>query len=211
MGIFDKLSGKRQRGKSAPSKESPPTVQRAKSTSSKRSRKVKPKVKKIILFWGHAPKAKEAQAIIGQLPQWHPELDFQAALAIDERLPSEYVAKCADKFNIGTIANRLVNAIKDDGGRIENYDIEGISKMTTERVLDIAAIQILEKELQKKHGFKHVDYPNRLICKVIMTKTGICHCALILDSEIDPSNYNFHTPGIKGYKLSTLFWEAANT
>jgi len=172
---------------------------------------VKPKVKEIILFWEHAPKAKEAQTIIDQLPQWHPELDFQAALATNERLPSGSVAKCAEQFDGGAVANRLVNAINDDGGRIENYDFESISKMTLERVLDIATIQIIEKELQKKYGFKHVDYPNRLICKLIKTKISICHYALILDSEIDLSNYNFHTPGVKGYKLSTLFWEAANT
>ena len=172
---------------------------------------VKPKVKEIILFWEHAPKAKEAQTIIDQLPQWHPELDFQAALATNERLPSGSVAKCAEQFDGGAVANRLVNAINDDGGRIENYDFESISKMTLERVLDIATIQIIEKELQKKYGFKHFDYPNRLICKLIKTKISICHYALILDSEIDLSNYNFHTPGVKGYKLSTLFWEAANT
>jgi hypothetical protein len=83
--------------------------------------------------------------------------------------------------------------------------------MTTGRVLDIAAIQSIEKELQKKYGFKHADYPNRLICKIIITKINICRYSLILDSEIDPSNYNFYTPGIKGCKLSTLFWEAANT
>jgi len=177
----------------------------------KKESTVRPKVKKIILFWEYAHKAKEAQTIIDQLPQWHPELDFQAALATNEGLPFGSAAECAEQFDGGTVANRLVNAINDDGGRIENYDIESIRKMTVERMLDIATIQIIEKELQKKYGFKHVDYPNRLICKLIKTKTSLCHYALILDSEIDLSNYNFHKPGVKGYKLSTLFWEAANT
>jgi hypothetical protein len=215
MGIFDRLFGRKDKDsevkdvgiEKVKKKKKQITTKKSTNTKKKPEKKstVKPKVEKIILFWlDNIPERRDAQAIADLLPQqMHPELDFETTIGINDKLSGKSILERMNQI-ITTVSAKLFAA------HMEDFDKETLLEMAQQRAMNIAVMQDIEKKLQKKHGFKHVDYPNRLICKFIETTTGLCYYALILDSEIDPSNYDFAT-GEGGAKLSTIFWEAANT
>lgn len=170
-----------------------------------RKKRVKPKVEKIILFWlDNVPERKDAQAIADLLPQqMHPELDFETTHAVNDKISGESVLKLMDKLII-TISSRLSAAVIKDNAHIKKEEFTEITKI---RAMNIAVMQIILKKLKSKYGFDYAKFPNRLICKFVEATTGLCYYALILDLDIDPSNYDFAT-GKGGAKLSTIFWEA---
>ena len=171
-------------------------------------RKVKPKVKKIVLFWlDKVPKREDAQAIADLLPiQMHPKLVFEATQTVNDKISGKSVLKLMDKLII-PVSSRLSAAVLEKKSRIKKEEFSEIAGI---RAMHIAVMKTILERLKKKHRFDHDKSPNRLICKYIQTTTGHCYYALILDSEIDPSKYDFAT-GDGGCKLSTLFWEVANT
>ena len=168
----------------------------------------KPKVKKIVLFWlDNIPEKRDAQAITDLLPlQMHRELVFKTTQAVNDKISGKSILKLMDKFII-PVSSRLAAAVLDKKARIKK---EELLEWAGTRAMHIAVMKTILEKLKKKHGFDHDKSPNRLICKYIQTTTGHCYYALILDCEIDPSKYDFAT-GAGGCKLSTLFWEVANT
>jgi len=176
-----------------------------------KARKTKPKVEKIILFWlDNIPEITEAQSIADLLPQkMHPELIFESNRAFNDKISSKSVLKLMNK-HVTTVALRLSQAIISEGGHIKDVDKNDFEEVAETRSMHIAVMQIIENELGKKYGIKRAAYPDKLICKFIETTAGPCYYTLLLDSEIDPSKYDFAT-GKGGAKLSTIFWEADNT
>lgn len=168
----------------------------------------KPKVKKIVLLWlDNIPEKRDAQAIADLLPlQMHRELVFEGTQAANDKISSKSVLKLMDKFII-PVSSRLAAAMLDKKAHLKE---EEFSEIAGTRAMHIAVMRTILERLKKKHRFDHDKSPNRLICKYIQTTTGHCYYALVLDSEIDPSKYDFAT-GAGGCTLSTLFWEAANT
>lgn len=168
----------------------------------------KPKVKKIVLFWlDNIPEKRDAQAIADLLPQqMHPELVFKTTQEVNDKILGRSVLSLAAKF-IVAVSLRLAAAVPEKRARIKKQEL---SERAGTRAMQIAVMKIILEKLRKKHGFHYEKSPTRLICKYIETTIGHCYYALVLDSEIDPSKYDFDT-GAMGCTLSTLFWEVANT
>ena len=176
-----------------------------------RTPKPKVKVKKIVLFWmERIPKKGDAQAIADLLPQqMHQELVFETTKAAHEKISPKSIFKLIDKLIIPVTA-RLGVAVLEKDKRFKKHEKEEVLDIAMTRSWHIAVMQTILKTLKEKYRFNHAESPNKLICKVIETTIGLCYYALILDSEIDPSGYDFAT-GRGGSDLSTIFWEAANT
>jgi len=170
--------------------------------------KVKPKVKRIVLLWlDKMPKREDAQAITDLLPlQMHRELVFETTQAVNDKVSSKSILKLMDKF-IVPVSSRLAAAVLEKKARIKK---EEFSEIAGTRAMHIAVMKTILERLKKKHRFDHDKSPSRLICKYIQTTTGHCYYALVLDSEVDPSKYDFAT-GVGGCTLSTLLREVANT
>lgn len=166
----------------------------------------KPQVKKIILFWlDNIPEKRDAQAIADLLPlQMHRELVFETTQAVNDKISGKSILKLTDKFII-PVSSTLAAAVLDKKTRIKRKEFGEIAAILA---MHIAVMKTILERLKKKHRFDLDKSPNRLICKYIETTTSHCYYALVLDSEIDPSKYDFAT-GFGGCTLSALFWEVA--
>jgi hypothetical protein len=201
MSILARILGRKNRKSEAHPIPSDKTPQKGKEGNGNG----KQSVHKIILFWlDNIPNEKNAQAIADQLTrEMHPELYFATTTAINECLSMRSILEVMNEIIMPVTARVAI----DHRG---SADKKTLVEMAKQRSMHIAVMQLIEEKLQEAHGFEHSDHPNKLICKFLETTAVPCYYALILDSDIDPSNYEFAT-GIGGCKLSTLFTEAANT